>query len=59
MARKPRLHVDEGIYHVMLRGHGGQAIYFDDDDRRHVYLLMQQGIARYGHRIHGPCLMNN
>jgi putative transposase len=59
MARKPRLHVDAGIYHVMLRGNGGQAIYFDDDDRHHFYLLMQQGVARYGHRIHGFCLMNN
>ncbi len=59
MARKPRLHVDEGIYHVMLRGNGGQAIYFDDDDRLHFYLLMQEGIARYGHRIHGFCLMSN
>lgn len=33
MARKPRLHVEDGIYHVMLRGNGGQEIYFDDDDR--------------------------
>ena len=59
MARKPRLHVDEGIYHVMLRGNGGQDIYFDDDDRRYFYLLLQQGVARYGHRIHGFCLMSN
>ncbi len=43
----------------MLRGNGGQDIYFDDDDRQHFYLLMQQGIARYGHRIHGFCLMTN
>lgn len=59
MARKPRLHVDGGIYHVMLRGNDGQAIFFDDEDRYHFYLLLQQGIARYEHRVHGFCLMNN
>lgn len=59
MARKPRIHENGGVYHVMLRGNGGQDIFFDDDDRRHFYLLLQQGIARYGHRIHGFCLMSN
>jgi putative transposase len=57
MARKPRLHENSAVYHVMLRGNGGQVIFFDDADRSHFYLLLQQGIARYGHRIHGFCLM--
>ncbi len=59
MARKPRLHVDEGIYHVMLRGNGGQEIFFDDEDRLQFYLLLQQGIERYNYRVHGFCLMSN
>lgn len=59
MARQPRLHVNGGIYHVMLRGNGGQDIFFDDEDRYHFYLLLQQGSARYGHRIYGFCLMSN
>ena len=59
MARKPRLHVDEGIYHVMLRGNGGQEIFFDDEDRLHFYLLLQQGVERYKYRVHGFCLMSN
>ena len=59
MARKPRLHEDGGVYHVMLRGNGGQNIFFDDDDRHHFYFLLAQGVARYGHRIHGFCLMGN
>jgi REP element-mobilizing transposase RayT len=36
-----------------------QDIFFDDDDRYHFYFLLQQGMARYGHRIHGFCLMGN
>lgn len=59
MARKPRLHENGSVYHVMLRGNGGQNIFFDDDDHHHFYLLLQQGIARHGHRIHGFCLMSN
>jgi len=59
MARKPRLHVAGGVYHVMLRGNAGQAIFYDDEDRYHLYLLLQEGISRYGHRIHGFCLMSN
>ena len=59
MARKPRLHVAGGVYHVMVRGNRGQDIFFDVQDRSHLYLLMQQGIARYGHRVHGFCCMPN
>ncbi len=59
MARKPRLHVPGGLYHVMLRGNGGQDVFFDDEDRHHLYLLVQQGVERYGHRIHGFCCMTN
>lgn len=44
---------------MMLRGNGGQAIFFDDDDRNHLYLLLQEGIARFGHQIYAFCLMDN
>ncbi len=59
MARKPRLHVPGGFYHVILRGNGGQDIFFDDEDRSHIYLLIEQGVERYGHRIHAFCCMTN
>jgi len=35
MARKPRLHYPGAFYHVMLRGNGGQEIFFSEDDRHH------------------------
>ena len=59
MARKPRIHVPGGLYHVMLRGNGGQAIFYTDQDRYQLYLLLQEGVARYGHRIHAFCCMTN
>ncbi len=43
----------------MLRGNGGQDIFFLDEDRCRWYVLAQEGVARYGHRIHGFCLMTN
>ena len=57
MARKSCIHVPGSLYHVMMRGNGGEDIFFDDDDRYHFYLLIQQGVERYGHRIHGFCCM--
>jgi len=59
MARKPRIHVPGGYYHVMLRGNGGSDIFFSDDDRFHFYLLLQEGVERYGHKVHAFCLMDN
>jgi putative transposase len=59
MVRKLRLHVPGRLYHVRPRGNGGQDIFFDDEDRYHLYLLIQQGVERYGHGVHGFCCMTN
>lgn len=59
MARKPRVHFPGALYHVMLRGNAGQEIFFEDADRYRFYLLLQEGVERYGHRIHAFCLMSN
>lgn len=59
MARKPRIHQPGGVYHVMLRGNGGQDIFSCDEDRYHLYLLIQEGVSRFGHRIHAFCCMSN
>lgn len=59
MARKPRVHLPGGVYHVMLRGNGGQDIFFTDDDRYYLYQLLEEGINRFQYRIHGFCCMAN
>ena len=59
MARKPRIHVSGGLYHVMLRGNGGQAIFSDDADRGRFCALVAEGVERFGHRIYAYCLMPN
>lgn len=59
MARKPRVHLPGGYYHVMMRGNGGNDIFFSPADRSRFLLLLQEGIERYGHRVHAFCLMSN
>ena len=59
MARKPRIHYTGACYHVILRGNSRQVIFFGDEDRTRFYLLMQEGVERYGHHIHAFCLMTN
>ena len=59
MARKPKLHVPGGVYHVMLRGNGGKNIFYTQKDRDHLEELVGEGVIRYGHRIHAYCWMHN
>ncbi len=59
MARKARIHILGGLYHVMLRGNGGQDIFFSRDDRYRMFFLIQEGVERFGHRVHAFCLMGN
>ena len=58
MARKPRVYYPGALYHVILRGNDGRWIFYDDHDRIRFYSLVQEGIERFGHRIHAFCLMN-
>jgi putative transposase len=59
MARKPRIHIFGAVYHAMLRGNGGQPIFFNDEDREVFGELVAEGVSRFGHRIHGYCWMPN
>jgi putative transposase len=59
MARKARLHVPGGLYHVILRGNAQRDIFFDDDDRERFCALLSEGVDRFGYRVHGFCLMPN
>lgn len=59
MSRRERIHIPGGFYHVTLRGNSRKRIFFDDDDRVKFCLLMQEGVERFGHRVHAFCLMNN
>lgn len=59
MARKPRLHLVGGLYHVMLRGNNGKKIFFDNDDREYLEKLVAEGVKRFDHKILAYCWMSN
>ena len=59
MARKPRLHVPGGFYHVILRGNGGENIFYAKGDRTKFLLLLQEATERFSCRLHAFCLMSN
>jgi len=59
MARKPRVHVPGGVYHVMLRGNGGTRIFFANEDYGYLYGLLEEGTERFGYRVHAFCCMPN
>jgi putative transposase len=59
MARKPRIHYPGAVYHVILRGNGGQGTFLSKADRARFYFLLQEGVEKYGHRVHAFCLMTN
>ena len=59
MARRPRVHLPGGVYHVMLRGNGGQEIFFTGEDYAYLYALLEEGTERFGYRIHAFCCMPN
>jgi putative transposase len=59
MARKPRLHLVGGLYHVMLRGNNGKNIFIDNTDREFLENLVAEGVKRFDHKILAYCWMNN
>jgi REP element-mobilizing transposase RayT len=59
MARKPRLHLPGGLYHIIWRGNEQRDVFFDDGDRERFYGLLSEGVERFGYRVHGFCLMSN
>ena len=59
MARKVRLHVCGGYYHVTLRGNHRQPIFFTDSDRVALESFVADAVVRHGAAVHAYCWMTN
>jgi REP element-mobilizing transposase RayT len=59
MARRLRLHVPGGFYHVTLRGNHQQPIFFSRLDRDLLDGIVAEVVDRSGLRIHAYCWMTN
>jgi putative transposase len=57
MARLPRLAVTDAAHLVVWRGHNGQPVFVDDDDRQAWLAFMAESAAREGVEWHGHALL--
>lgn len=59
MPRKAREKSNTGVYHVMLRGINGQAIFDDSEDYQKLIQILTEYKDICEYEIHAYCLMNN
>lgn len=59
MARRQRLHVPGGFYHVTLRGNHRKPIFFQASDRDLLDRLVANSLERLVARLHAYCWMTN
>lgn len=59
VARPLRQELAGGIFHVYARGNRGQAIYFDDTDRRTYLAMLASTVRHQGWHCLAYCLMDN
>lgn len=59
MARRLRLHVPGGFYHVTLRGNHRQPIFFTEADRDRLDNVVAEATGRMAAQIHAYCWMTN
>ena len=59
MARRLRIQVPDGWYHVMSRGNGGEMFYRTDEDRRRFLGRVAELPERFGTENHAFVLMDN
>ncbi len=59
MARLPRLSIAGHLHHLVQRGNNGQAIFVDDDDRRHFLKALADSATAHRLVIHAYVLLND
>jgi len=59
MARKPRLVLDEGLYHIIQRGNDRRKVFREDSDYAYFYFLLRKYLKQYQSFLYHYCLMSN
>lgn len=59
MARTKRILYDDGIYHVINRGHNRQILFKDTEDFKKFKDIMKKYIQMYNIKLYNYCLMIN
>ena len=59
MARRLRVEVEGGLYHLITRGNDRQDIFHTEDDRRKFLSLLARQKDRSPFHLYAYCLMTN
>ena len=59
MARKPRIHYQGALYHVMVRGNNGERIFNEDSEKRKYLDTVGRYREQIGFRVYAYCIMDN
>jgi REP element-mobilizing transposase RayT len=59
MPRRPRIHLDNGFYHVTLRGNHQQPIFDVEADRLLLNRILGRVLSQSDARVHAYCWMTN
>ena len=59
MGRRPRIHFNGAIYHVMSRGVDGRVVFIDDGDRRAFLAALERVCVGTSAELLAYCLMGN
>ena len=59
MARKPRIEVEGGLYHVITRGNDRQNIFHSAEDHLKFLSLIEKVKHQLGFYLYAYCLMTN
>ena len=59
MARKPRVEVEGGLYHITARGNNRRRIFDDDEDYRKLLKLLTETKTKLPFYLYAYCFMPN
>ena len=59
MARKPRLHYEGALYHVMVRGNNRSYIFRNEDNKKTYKKIIAKYKKRYRFKLYAYCIMDN
>ncbi len=59
MARKPRIHYEGALYHVMVRGNNRSYIFRNEDNKRTYKKIVSKYKKRYRFKLYAYCIMDN
>lgn len=59
MARKPRVELEGGLYHVIVRGNARQDIFHSREDHLKFISLLEKAKHKVGFFLYAYCLMTN